>query len=114
MKTESITSVYLPLNSKVESGVEIATLAGSASSISLEEQSTEEEITQRARYFGDHLFKERFFKASKKERKSVCLSCSRTKRCALVSLLTPMLLSLSLVAFLLISRGKPRNLLFFI
>ena len=100
MKTESITSLYSPLHSKVETGVEIAMLAGSASNISLEEQSTEEEISQDARFFD--------------ERKSACLSFLRTRRLAYGFLLTLLLVVVLCLATIFTLRGKPRNLLCFI
>ena len=100
MKTESITSLYSPLHSKVESGVEIVTLAGSASNISLEEQSAEEEISQDARSFD--------------ERKSACLSFLRTRHLAYAFLLTSLLIVVVCLATIFTSRGKPGNLLCFI
>lgn len=100
MKTESIASVYSSVHSKVESGVEIATLAGGESNISLEEQSTEVEISQDARFFD--------------ERKSACLSFLRTRRLACACLLTSMLTILVCLATIFTLRGKPRNLFCFI
>ena len=99
-KTKSITSLYSPLHSKVESGVEIATLAGSASNSSLEEQSTDEEISQDARFFD--------------ERKSACLSFLKIRRLAYAFLLTSLLIVVVCLATIFTSRGKPRNLLCFI
>lgn len=112
-KIESITSVYSPLHSKVESGVEIATLAGSASNIMLKEQSSPEEISQDARSFAVHFCEERFFQASTNERKSVCLSLVRTKRFAIAILTLLVIVGISLATIFTL-RGKPSDLLCFI
>lgn len=100
MKTESITSLYSPLHSKVESGVENVTLAGSESSISLEEELTEEEISQDSRSFD--------------KRKIACLSFLKTRRFARACVLTSLLTIVACLATIFTLRGKPRNLLCFV
>ncbi|XP_020610627.1 uncharacterized protein LOC110049182 isoform X2 [Orbicella faveolata] len=105
-KTESITSVYWPLHSKVDSGVEIATLAGGASNIMLKEQSSEEEISQDARSFAEHFFEERSFEASKNERKSVCLSLVRKKRLAIAILTLLVIVGICLAAIFTLPADK--------
>lgn len=115
MKTESIISLYSPLHSKVESGLEIATLAGSASNISLQEQSSEEEISQSARSFEEHLFGKWFFETSKNEIKSVWSSLVRTRRLTRVAVfLTSFLVVVVCLATFFTLWGKPRHLLCFI
>lgn len=88
MTTESITSLNSPL------------LAGSASNISSEEQSTDGEISQDARFFD--------------ERKSACISFLKRRRLVHAFLLTSLLIVVVCLATIFTLRGKPRNLLCFI
>lgn len=124
MKTESITCLYSPLHSKVESDVENATLTGCASNIGLKELSSEEEINQDARSFREHsnegkigqdaipctdlFLKRRFFKALKNEKNTVCSSLGMM---ILILLLTVGII-LTYIFFTL--RGKPSDLVCFI
>ena len=116
MKTESITSLYSPLHSKVESGVEIATLAENASNISLQEQSSKKEISQDVRSFEEHFYTGQFLEASENERKLVCLSLARRRPlpARLVKCLLVVSACLATILIILILLGKPRDVLFFI
>ena len=114
-KSESIPSLYLPLPCvEVESGVEIATLAGSVSTTSLNQVSSENELRQDARPFAEQSFVERFVAASQNERKSVCLSLVRTRCFTLAFLITLLVIIGICVATVFTLQGKPSDLLCFI
>lgn len=111
-KPESIPSLHSPLPCvEVESGVEIATLAESVSTISLNEVSSAKELSQDSRSFEEQFFVDRFFEASQNERKSVCLSLVRTRRFALAFLITLLVIVGTCVATVVTLQGKPSDLL---
>ena len=101
-KTEAVTTLYSPLHSKVESGVETAALAGSASNISLKEQLSEGELSQDARSLAEHFVM-----------RSFCLSLVRTRRFALAFLITLWVIVGICVATIFALQGKPSDLLCF-